>query len=46
MAKLIACYQNGNYTVTLYDDGTKVKETEEEAFIPRFPDSIDLKITD
>jgi len=46
MKRLIAHYTNGNYKVSLYADGTKVKETEEEAFIPRFPDSIDLKITD
>ena len=38
-------YRNGNYTVTLYPDGTKELFTEEDAFHPLFPDSIDLKIT-
>jgi len=38
-------YQNGNTTVTLYDDGTKIREYEN---IPKvvFPESIDVKITD
>ena len=44
--RLIAFYENGNYTVRLYSDGTKVKRTEDDAFIADFPDSIDLKITD
>lgn len=38
-------YQNGNYTVTLYPDGTKELFTEDDAFAPVFPDSMDLKIT-
>ena len=46
MAKLLARYVNGNYRVTLFDDGTKIKETEEDFFRADFPDSIDLKITD
>ena len=44
--RLIAFYENGNYTVRLYSDGTKVKRTEEDEFLADFPDSIDLKITD
>lgn len=46
--KLIAIYTNGNYRVSLYDDGTKVRETIDEndtEFISEFPESIDLKIT-
>jgi organic radical activating enzyme len=46
MSKLIALYQNGNYTVKLYSDGTKVKTTKDDKFIASFPDSMDLKITD
>lgn len=46
MNKILARYQNGNYTVTLYDDGTKVKETIDDEFIASFPDSMDLKITE
>lgn len=44
--KLLASYKNGNYTVRLYEDGTKVKRTAHDRFIADFPDSIDLKITD
>ncbi|MBQ7408431.1 MAG: radical SAM protein [Clostridia bacterium] len=42
---VICTYVNGNYTVTLYSDGTKQKVTNEDKFIAAFPDSIDLKIT-
>ena len=43
---LLAEYKNGNYVVRLFDDGTKELVTEDDKFIARFPDSIDLKITD
>ena len=43
--QLIAFYQNGNYVVKLYGDGTKEKITEEDSFKAEFPDSMDLKIT-
>lgn len=46
MAKLLAGYRNGNYRVLLFEDGTKIKQTEAECFSADFPDSIDLKITD
>lgn len=46
MSKLIALYQNGNYSVKLYSDGTKIKTTKDDKFIADFPDSMDLKITD
>lgn len=44
--KLLSYYKNGNYTVRLYSDGTKMKETLANSFVAAFPDSIDLKITD
>ena len=46
MRRLLAFYENGNYSVRLFSDGTKVKSTKEDAFLAEFPDSIDLKITD
>lgn len=46
MRRLLAFYENGNYTVRLFSDGTKVKKTADDAFLAEFPDSIDLKITD
>ncbi len=45
MKKLLNEYKNGNYTVRLYDDGTKEKFTDGDFFKAEFPDSIDLKIT-
>ena len=45
-AKLIGYYQNGNYIVKFYSNGTKIKQTKGDRFIAEFPDSIDLKITD
>ena len=44
--RVLAKYKNGNYEVTLFEDGTKIKTTQEETFVADHPDSIDLKITD
>lgn len=38
-------YQNGNFFVTLYEDGTKERMTEADEFIAEFPENIDIKIT-
>lgn len=43
--KLIGKYQNGNYTVSIYDDGTKVRENDLDFFEAAFPESADVKIT-
>lgn len=43
--KLLGKYINGNYTVKIYDDGTKIRETEEDDFIASFPENFDCKIT-
>lgn len=43
--KLLSRYRNGNCTVTLYADGTKVREWEGEP-APERPESIDLKVTE
>ena len=45
MKNLLKKYNNGNYTVEIYDDGTKIRETEEEIFEASFPENIDIKIT-
>ena len=39
-------YKNGNYIVTILEDGTKIRITEENEFIPEFSENIDCKITD
>ncbi len=44
--KLIGRYKNGNYMVSIFDDGTKVRETEEDNFLPAFAENCDCKITD
>lgn len=41
----IAMYNNGNTTVTILSDGTKIREYEDAPFIVH-PESIDVKITD
>lgn len=44
--KILGIYKNGNYQVTILDDGTKIRRTEEDEFIPEFPENADVKITD
>lgn len=46
MNRLLGVYKNGNYTVKLLADGTKIRETEEDEFIPVFAENCDVKITD
>jgi hypothetical protein len=43
--KLLNKYVNGNYTVRIYSDGTKIRETEADEFNASFPENIDIKIT-
>lgn len=43
--KPLGSYKNGNYTVTIFDDGTKVRKNDEDFFAPQKPESIDIKIT-
>lgn len=46
MLKLLGVYKNGNYTVKVLSDGTKIRETLEDKFIPAFAENCDCKITD
>ena len=42
-------YTNGNHTVTIYSDGTKIKETLDpmaDHFTYEFPENFDIKVTD
>lgn len=43
---LLGEYQNGNYTVLINGDGTKIRKTEEDSFIPEFAESMDMTITE
>lgn len=38
-------YKNGNYIVTIMSDGTKIRMTKEDEFIPAFAENCDVKIT-
>jgi hypothetical protein len=46
MLKLLGAYKNGNYTVKVLSDGTKIRETNDDEFIPAFAENCDVKITD
>ena len=39
-------YKNGNYTVVILQDGTKIRKTNDDEFIPSFAENCDVKITD
>ncbi len=45
IGELIGEYRNGNYRVTIFDDGTKIRETDADRFIAVFPECLDVKIT-
>ena len=45
MNKLLGKYQNGNYFVEIYEDGTKVRNSPDSVFEPAFAESYDCKIT-
>ena len=46
MLKLLGVYKNGNYVVKILSDGTKIRETNDDEFIPSFAENCDVKITD
>lgn len=42
--KLIAKYTNGNVTTSIFDDGTKIRETMDDEFYPDYAENMDIKI--
>lgn len=44
--KLLAKYQNGNYKVKIYDDGTKIRYNDLDNLTPSFAESNDVTITE
>ena len=44
--KIAGYYRNGNYRVYIMEDGTKIRSSDDDTFIPDRVESIDLKITD
>ena len=45
MKKLLGSYVNGNTTVQIYSDGTRIMDTDDDEFVFEHPNSIDCKIT-
>ena len=43
--ELLGKYQNGNYEVRIYEDGTKIRENDLDFLDADFPESMDCKIT-
>lgn len=43
--ELLGRYKNGNFTTTILSDGTKIRETDKDEFIPTFAENMDIKIT-
>ena len=43
--KVLGRYRNGNYQVTIFEDGTKIRVNNEDHFSPEYPESMDIKIT-
>lgn len=41
---LLGRYKNGNFVTTILSDGTKIRETEDDEFIPSFAENMDIKI--
>lgn len=42
---IIANYDNGNYRVTLFNDGTKIRYNQLDNLTPAFAESMDINIT-
>ena len=42
---LLGVYKNGNMRTRIFSDGTKVRETEDDEFIPDFAENMDIKIS-
>ena len=42
--ELLGRYKNGNFKTTILSDGTKIRETEDNEFIPAFAENMDIKI--
>ena len=41
---LLGRYKNGNFVTTILSDGTKIRETKDDEFIPNFAENMDVKI--
>ena len=46
ISNILHSYWNGNYSVVVLNDGTKIRTTKATEFIPDFAENCDVKITD
>lgn len=42
---LLGRYKNGNFVTTILSDGTKIRKTKDDEFLPAFAENMDIKIT-
>ena len=42
--ELLGIYKNGNFRTTILSDGTKIRETDDDEFVPAFAENMDIKI--
>lgn len=42
---LIGRYKNGNIRTAIFSDGTKIRETDDDEFVPAFAENMDIKIS-
>lgn len=42
--ELLGKYKNGNFKTIILSDGTKIRETEDDEFVPAFAENMDIKI--
>lgn len=45
MSEILASYRNGNNTVTIYEDGTKIRVCDDDVSVFDFPETIDINIS-
>ena len=43
--ELLGRYRNGNYVTTILSDGTRIRETNDDEFIPDHAENMDVKLT-
>lgn len=43
--ELLGIYKNGNFFTKIFSDGTKIRMTEDDNFIPAYAENMDIKIT-
>ena len=43
--KLLAKYQNGNLVTELYDNGTRIRTTDDDEFYPLFAENVDVHVS-